>query len=275
MKLYVTDLDGTLLDDKAELSDYTRNELNRLLETKKITFFTARSYSVAERILEGVKWKLPCAVNNGAFIIDSKTGYIIEGFYLDNDIVNSILAVAEKLDLSCILLCMYKNEEKMIYSNLNNEGIYEYIRQRKNKKDDRLFEWKDKLNFEMVQVFSLQFVDSYDKLKKLQNKIEKYNVMTYLDREIYVEGYYYLNINSKEATKENALLKIINLLGVSMKDVTVFGDQINDLKMLQMAGTGVAVDNANEDLKKVADKIIGSNKENSVVKYISEQLENH
>ena len=57
-----------------------------------------------------------------------------------------------------------------------------------------------------------------------------------------------------------------------MKEVTVFGDQINDLEMLKMAGVGVAVDNANEELKEVADTIIGSNTKNSVVKYINEQL---
>ena len=127
MKLYVTDLDGTLLNEKAELSEYSRNELNRLLQTEKITFCTARSYGVTQKILDGVKWVLPCVVNNGAFIIDYKSGCIIEGAYIDNDIVKKILKLSEMLNLSCIILCMYENEEKMIYSNLNNAGIYEYI----------------------------------------------------------------------------------------------------------------------------------------------------
>ena len=123
-----------------------------------------------------------------------------------------------------------------------------------------------------LKIFSLQFVDSYEKIKALQTEIKKYDVITYFDKEIYVDGYYYLNVNNKEATKENALLKIVDLLGLSMKEVTVFGDQINDLEMLKMAGVGVAVDNANEELKEVADTIIGSNTKNSVVKYINEQL---
>ena len=272
MKLYVTDLDGTLLNEKAELSEYSRNELNRLLQTEKITFCTARSYGVTQKILDGVKWVLPCVVNNGAFIIDYKSGCIIEGAYIDNDIVKKILKLSEMLNLSCIILCMYENEEKMIYSNLNNAGIYEYIEQRKKRQDKRLLVWEDFAKIDELKIFSLQFVDSYEKIKALQTEIKKYDVITYFDKDIYVDGYYYLNVNNKEATKENALLKIVDLLGLSMKEVTVFGDQINDLEMLKMAGVGVAVDNANEELKEVADTIIGSNTKNSVVKYINEQL---
>ncbi len=274
IQLYVTDLDGTLLNENAVLSKYSRDELNRLLKTEKITFFTARSYCAAKKILAEVNWNLPCVVNNGAFIVDYKTGDIMEGVYIDNRIVKRILSAAEKLKLSFIMMCMYRNEEKMIYSPLNNQGIYRYIEQRKEKSDQRLLEWKDDMDIDELQIFSLQFVDCCEKLRALQKELEKFDVRTYLDKEIYIEGYYYLNINNKEATKENALLKMVKMLGIPMENVMTFGDQINDLRMLKVAGIGVAVENGNDELKKEADVIIGANVENSVVKYIREVAEN-
>ena len=91
MKLYVTDLDGTLLDINAEISPESAEQLNRLLLEKNITFFTARSMSVVKKIFNEVKWKLPCVVNNGAFIVDYSTGNYISEQYIDEENVKDFI----------------------------------------------------------------------------------------------------------------------------------------------------------------------------------------
>ena len=139
----------------------------------------------------------------------------------------------------------------MIYSDINNEGIRTFIGQREKLNDKRLLKWDNSLKLSEMKIFSLQFVDSFSNLSELRDRIRDDCLVTYLDREIYVDGYYYLNVNNKNATKEQALQKIIELLHISLNDVTAFGDQINDLEMLKMCGRGVAVSNANPELKKV------------------------
>ena len=59
-----------------------------------------------------------------------------------------------------------------------------------------------------------------------------------------------------------------------MKDITVFGDQANDKEMFDLAGTKIAVNNASEKLKEMADKVIESNDCDGVAKYLREVWEN-
>jgi hydroxymethylpyrimidine pyrophosphatase-like HAD family hydrolase len=55
-----------------------------------------------------------------------------------------------------------------------------------------------------------------------------------------------------------------------MCDVTVFGDQLNDASMFQIAGRGVAVSNAVESIKGIAHQVIGDNESDAVVRYLEE-----
>ena len=271
MKLYVTDLDGTLLNANAQISTEDANRINQILAKKNVTFFTARSISVVKKIFEEVEWKLPCVVNNGAFIYDYNSGKCIDERFIDNEDVRNIIEKAQEMNISYILLCEYQGTERMIYSELNNEGVQTFIDQRRRKNDKRLMSFDNGIQLSDLKVFSIQFVDKYEALKKLHDSIINDNLITYLDREIYIDGYYYLNINSSEATKEKALMRICSLLNVSLSEVTAFGDQVNDLELLKMCGRGIAVSNANPELKQQADLVIGSNIERSVITFLENE----
>jgi hydroxymethylpyrimidine pyrophosphatase-like HAD family hydrolase len=55
---------------------------------------------------------------------------------------------------------------------------------------------------------------------------------------------------------------------VTLDQTTVFGDEVNDIPMFELAGRGVAVDNAILDLKRIAHEIIGPHHSDSVVRYL-------
>jgi hydroxymethylpyrimidine pyrophosphatase-like HAD family hydrolase len=58
------------------------------------------------------------------------------------------------------------------------------------------------------------------------------------------------------------------MTGFKREQLTVFGDHINDIRMFELAGRAVAVENADERTKAAADEIIGTNDDDSVVKYL-------
>jgi hydroxymethylpyrimidine pyrophosphatase-like HAD family hydrolase len=60
--------------------------------------------------------------------------------------------------------------------------------------------------------------------------------------------------------------------GLSMQDVVAFGDNYNDLSMLEAAGTGVAMGNAVEEVKARANVVIGENESNSIADFINRNL---
>jgi hydroxymethylpyrimidine pyrophosphatase-like HAD family hydrolase len=75
-------------------------------------------------------------------------------------------------------------------------------------------------------------------------------------------------VHDKRASKDQAIQILIDRLGISKNELTVFGDNSNDIKMFKLAGQSIAVSNATDELKQYATQIMGTNEEDSVVRYI-------
>jgi hydroxymethylpyrimidine pyrophosphatase-like HAD family hydrolase len=83
-------------------------------------------------------------------------------------------------------------------------------------------------------------------------------------------GGWFLTLLHPEGDKAHALEKVMAYLGRDASDVTVFGDSVNDIGMFRLAGTSVAVANALDEVKKVADIVLPhTNDEDAVAKYLA------
>ena len=76
----------------------------------------------------------------------------------------------------------------------------------------------------------------------------------------------------KDATKENAILTLCRSCGISLENITAFGDDLVDIGMLKLCGTGVAMGNALDEVKHSADTVIGSNDDDGIAVYLSDQF---
>ena len=83
---------------------------------------------------------------------------------------------------------------------------------------------------------------------------------------------YFLEFNPPNATKGIALEKSASILGLSVKDFAAFGDSLNDLSMLRIAGRSVAVANARPEVRSVCDEICLSNQEDGVARYLADTI---
>ena len=72
--------------------------------------------------------------------------------------------------------------------------------------------------------------------------------------------------------KETALKMLVEHISIDLSDVVAFGDDINDLGMLKLAGTAVAVSNAIDEVKAVADHITESNDQDGVAKFLERTM---
>jgi len=90
-----------------------------------------------------------------------------------------------------------------------------------------------------------------------------------LSPEKYSDGWF-LTILHPEGDKAHALQKVADYIGRDTADITVFGDSVNDIGMFKLAGTSVAVSNALDEVKAVADVVLPhSNDEDGVAKYLN------
>lgn len=86
-------------------------------------------------------------------------------------------------------------------------------------------------------------------------------------------GATFIDVMHPKATKAQGLKYIMDKLNLTPREVMAFGNYYNDLEMLQLAGTGVAMENAPEEVKKKADLVAKSNNEDGVAQVIERLLE--
>ena len=84
----------------------------------------------------------------------------------------------------------------------------------------------------------------------------------------------FIDINPSKVSKGNALLVLAKYFGLSMDEIVVFGDQDNDISMMKIAGTSVAMKNGCQNAKDVADYITESNNDNGVALWITNNILN-
>jgi len=149
-----------------------------------------------------------------------------------------------------------------------------YLKDREKAQDKRLREISDMRDALKDNIVCFTIIGREEPLAELQIKIKdsfKDQVELYLIENQYSPGWYWLTAHDYRATKDQGIKIVLDRLGINPDELTVFGDNANDIKMFKLAGKAIAVNNATNDLKSYASEIIGSNEEDSVVKYIVRQ----
>ena len=102
--LYISDLDGTLLNRNAELSSYTKDTLNRMI-TDGLCFSvaTARTAASAFKILDGVQWKVPLVLLNGVLIYDVVQKRYVQVLPLSAKTASAIISVLNELNTTGLM----------------------------------------------------------------------------------------------------------------------------------------------------------------------------
>ncbi len=268
--LYISDLDGTLLRPDSSFPDEYKKRLNRLIDMGMcFTIATARNYDSAYPILKGLNLSLPVILFNGVYMADFDTGRIIEHFSaIEKKVVQSMLELALPLGIDPFIYTLGEKHQ-LYYMNATNPGSRAYVKSLEN--DGRLCQ-VDVFKFqEEEQVSGFLLIDTYDRLKPVYQSLqEKYfdHLSLYFAEDVSMKGYYWLQSFHKEASKENMVETLAQKLGVPLEHVVVFGDYLNDLGMFRIAGRSIAMENALPEIKDSADKIIGSNAEGGVLRYL-------
>ncbi len=104
--------------------------------------------------------------------------------------------------------------------------------------------------------------------EKVSFYISEFDKMNLADAKYFMASRTYFEVVSKFAGKEEGLREVCKILGVNKSEIMAFGDNGNDMGMIADAGFGVAVANAREEVKKVADYVCESNDEDGVAKTI-------
>lgn len=278
-KLYVTDLDGTLLRNNATLSEFSRRNLSELIKNKdlKFTIATARALPSVRYILKDLPLNIPVIENNGAYVTDYKTGKHLIVNSIEEKLAKDILYIISMYKSSPYVSACNESEDKLFYGDVINEGMQLLLNDKIKQDDKRLNQVQDINCVLSNKIVGFTVINKEKELtpifKILKEKYGKLLRFTF-EEDQYYPGWHWLTINSCNATKAKAIDTVRSIMGFDKEHLTVFGDNTNDIPMFEIAHEGVATSNAKQELKKYATKIIGSNEEDSVVKYILKDQNN-
>lgn len=261
-KIIACDLDGTLLDSAGNISRKNLDAIDRLLKSG-VHFVpcSGRTFSELPKELkenENIRYIIH---SNGAVVFDRKTGKRILNCIPNNlcrkilDILNSFEAhITYRMDGECFVDARFQSIDSWDYYNVcraHRSVVRDYA--------IYLDDFGEKsYNANNAEVFAAFFHDKDERLSCIKElKKEPLLRVVELDENN-------VEIVNSHAGKGNALISLADMLGIDISETMSLGDSGNDIGITQASGLGLAMSNAAESLKSVADDIICSNDEHAI-----------
>ncbi len=268
--LYVTDLDGTLLNTKDRINLESIRIINELVAKGMLfTYATARSLVSASVVTEGLTTDIPVIAYNGALIIHPRTGEIISSLFFTKEEAAFVRNNLEKYNISPLVYSYVENVERVSWNTKReNEGINRYLSNRKG--DKRLRPLADEEGLYDGETFYYTCIGEKEELMPIYDIFSKDDrFKCTIQQELY-RPEYWCEIMPRKATKAEAIKALKELWQCDR--VVSFGDAINDIPMFEISDECYAVENAVPELKALATGIVGSNDDDGVARWLAENV---
>lgn len=270
--LYISDLDGTLLNREGDISDKSRAMILQLLEAGvAFTVATARHIASVKPLFAGIPLTLPVITGGGAYISSVRSGNHEYVNAVGREIVWSVYNTIVSHGLYPFISSFSGRDNLSYFENLTNEGMKWYLQNRKELGDNRLRQIQnpeEALNEQVVSMFVIDRLSEVEELYEVLDRDFGNNLSMHVMENLYSREWFWLMIHDAGSRKDRGAEMIMKKLDYKKQDVTVFGDNVNDVDLFRIAGRKIAVANATDNLKELSDEIIGSNEEDSVPRFI-------
>lgn len=269
MKLAAIDLDGTLLNSQGEIPEENLQALRKFdAQGGIVVLATGRSIHSATEAFAKLAINGYTLASNGAYVARIEQGEIVEvlnGFTIPTAIVETTFALA-KAEKVTVVASRAEKDDRIVFDPASAEVNSPYYAQFKFA-DTSPKELIGHLKNADISYFKLAF-NSPD-VKKLAALRSAFNVKKITST---YSAKYWLEVMADGVNKGAALKFLLDYLKIAKSEIIAFGDQENDLEMLQFAGTSIAMENAVTLIRQTAAKTTSSNDEAGVAAVINTYL---
>lgn len=271
-RLFVTDLDGTLLNTKKEIPLFTAQSIHKIVENGDyFTVASARTPATVVPMLSGIPINAPAVLMNGVILFDLEKRSALRVEYIPNHTALQVVQAFEKHQRYGFLYHYDRDEIEVHYQNLNTLCEQEFYTIRKGKAYKKFVQTEDFYPLIDGRVVYFAVIGGYEELEPLSKSIAKIDGIDFVFyKDVYAQDVYYLEIYSEKANKENGIRNLKRLVPCSR--TIAFGDNYNDMGMFRCADECYAVENSVPELKQMADGIIPCNEEEGVAQKLREFL---
>ena len=287
-KLVAIDLDGTMLNGYGVVTENTKQTIkNAIKKGIDVIIASGRPIDSIKTIAKEIGSENYFIAGNGALIYDIKKDEIIYEKFLNKQKVLEIAKICEENSISYNIY----TEDTIIAKNLKHNVLYYYKenlkKEEKNKTSITLVE-------DIVSYIKKSKTDKFlkitvcDETKSIFNsiirkfkEIDGIDVLdvSHMSRKTIKQGteevpieYYYTEISLSDVDKWNAIEFLMERLNIKQEEIIAIGDNMNDKKMIENSGMGIAMGQSNPRVKEIADYITDDNENEGVKKALEEIL---
>ena len=268
IRLIISDIDGTILDDQHQV-DPNLKDMIPLLSREKIPFVLASARSPLG--MEPIARELglgdnPLACYNGALVIkgDPQAYETIIEHPLDKKEIRTFLELV-KTEFPSVSINLYSGKDWI--ANRLDKWV---------KIEAAITGERPMIQNELIPVLNAQMpvhklllIDEAPVIQKLHDYLQ---TLGFPKTSFYLSKDNYMEVTAKHVSKEQALYEIAQHYQVPLEQVMTIGDNFNDLPMLRLAGLGVAMGNAPEAVKTEAKAVTKSNNEHGVAEAVEKYV---
>lgn len=272
--LYVSDLDGTLLNEQSVVSPVSKALLTRLITVNGALFTvaTARTQATVTKLLEGIPAILPYIVMNGAGMWHAADEHYTHRSTIPEPTVQQIVAIYERRGIHPFV---YRDHRGVIkahhYTDLTSTEKA-FIAERTGTPYKHFVINNDPYRTDGDNALIIFSTNSFARLEEVYHDILEARIpchaVCYHDIFNIRDGI--LEVYAPGVTKAAAIAALKKRTRADR--LVVFGDNLNDREMMALADHSVAVENAVPELKAIASEVIGPNTADSVVKWIEQDI---
>lgn len=250
-KMILTDLDGTLICSDGSISERTKSVLKSCQDRGiYVVIATTRYWIGAERYIEEIQPDYEITTD-GTLI--HRHGEEIYSCNLEtedtNQIIRDLLARDKKTEITVAAgRRVFWNSKHISESEKLHKAVY--------------CDYQKPLSYQANKIVAE--LPDYETALEIANK-NHCRLQSYRGEKWYA-------FLPEIAGKVQAIRELAKILNISLNEIAAFGDDKNDIEMLKMCGTGVAVDNAIAEVKDIADSVTLSNDENGVAEWIAKNV---
>lgn len=239
-KLIALDMDGTLLTEDKKVSKENRAAIEAAERAGiKVMIATGRGIQNVQAYVEDLKLNSPIITVNGSEVW-AKPGKLHSRALLDADLIKKMHAIAVEYDTW--------------YWAYAVGDIYNKER------------WVEQIDGKEWLKFGYYYEDAATMLA-IRTQLE-----TWGNLEITNSHPLNIELNPKGINKASGVRQVCELFGYEMSQVIAMGDSLNDISMIREAGLGVAMGNAQDEIKAIADVVTLSNEEHGVARIIEQYI---
>jgi Cof subfamily protein (haloacid dehalogenase superfamily) len=261
-KAIFIDIDGTLRDNNKNISDRTVNVIKSITDKGiQVVLCSGRQQKYIENISRYCNASKFVISSTGGSIYDYENDQLMYANSMDKDAVISLYKIAQNADVRFLM----NAPDNIVTTKVKyNDGL------------EKLLEEPIETFVNNNSVFQCTVGDNeYLKIKKIIPSIEqvvnceiKAMHRSLKDDSAPKTGYIYCDVSNETTSKGKAVRKFCEIFGIKKEETIAIGDDSNDVSMFKEVGLSVAMGNANDKIKEIADVVTLSNEEDGVAIFL-------